>query len=150
MKKLLLSQLFILGLMMFLHTDVFACSCETRSEPLAEKVRKAKAESDAIFTGSVLSITENTTDEYISVELKVIEVWKGEIAQKVTVLSGLHDGNCRYPFKVGKLYLVYAHHSTMYSRVKSLSTGICTRTSVLSEAESDVRVLGKTRKPRKS
>lgn len=150
MKKHLILQLFVLGFILFLPTDAIACSCLEYEKPTAKVIKQAKKVTDAIFTGKVLNITENQEADNISVKLRVISVWKGQIKKTVTVLSGLHGGNCRYYFEVGSTYLVYADNSTMYSPVISLSTGSCDRTSMLSAAKTDIRFLGKSRKPRKS
>ena len=132
--------------------QALACSCVLPEGPLSKLVADAKNSSDAIFSGKVLKITENSSpgsmqNQYNSVELQVVDVWKGTLRKTVTIRTGANDGNCRYPFKVGETYLIYAENSTMYSPTDFLSTGICSRTALLAEGKPDLRFLGKRRKP---
>lgn len=138
----------ILVLFILTSTDVFACSCvePTYGESLSVQVKRAKMESDAVFTGKILAITENTEESYTTVKLKVIDSWKGNLSKEITILTGLHDGNCRYSFAVGKTYLIYGYHGSMYSSGKSLETNICTRTTLISEAKAEMKILGKRKK----
>ena len=131
----------------------FACSCIMPEGSLSKLVGDAKKSSDAIFSGRVLKITENPNAErmqyqYLSVELKVVDTWKGTIGKTVIIRTGSNDGNCRYPFKVGETYLIYAENSTMYSPTKFLSASVCSRTTPLAEGKPDIRFLGKRRRPK--
>ena len=130
----------------------FACSCLLPEGPRSKLVAEAKQGSHAIFSGKVIKIVENPNaqkmqDQYISVELRVVEIWKGTLGKTVTIRTGANDGNCRFPFKVGQTYLVYAENSTMYSPTEMLSTGICSRTALYSKGKPDIRYLGRRRKP---
>jgi hypothetical protein len=131
----------------------FACSCMMPEGPLSKLVADAKQSSHAIFTGKVLKTTPNPgaqkfQDQYLSIELQVIDVFKGNVTRRVTIRTGSSDGNCKFPFKVNQTYLIYAENSTMYSQAEMLSTGICSRTAALIKARSDLRYLGKPRKPK--
>jgi hypothetical protein len=53
---------------------------------------------------------------------------------EVEVTTGLGDADCGYRFRVGGQYLVYAYRNDK----KMLSTSICTRTRLLSEATADL------------
>lgn len=126
-----------------------ACSCVPPSdEPQRAQVQQAKRESHAVFAGKVVSFFVNSEGDYISVKLQVTGVWKGSLTREVAVLTGRHGGNCRFPFKVGETYLVYARYISMYTDERSLTTHMCLRTSVFSEGKSDVPFLGMKRRPR--
>jgi hypothetical protein len=136
----------VLAFALFAQNEALACSCGfDDSKPLAVQVREAKKRSDATFTGRVLKITDNFDKQYLSVEIEVVDVWKGKLASTTTVLTGLHDGNCRFDFKVGKTYLIYARKLRMYA-ADSLSTHMCTRTELSKDAQADIRILGNPRK----
>jgi hypothetical protein len=140
MKTLLLSQLFVLGLVMFLHTDVLACKCSRQDgESLQQRVTQAKTDANAVFSAKVLAVAVNRREFSVSVKLSVEQVWKGEVAKEVTLTTGSGGGDCGYPFKVGESYLVYANAS----EGGLLSTGICSRTNKLSASAQDVKILGK-------
>lgn len=146
MNKIILYLLSIIVLVILSHNESFACSCvPLTDEPLVEQVRKAKNESKAVFTGTVLKVTENLESGYTIVNLKLINLWKGNLSKEITVLTGIHDGNCRYPFEVDKTYLVYARNGTMYSSLKSLETTICQRTKDFSIAKTEIKALGKSK-----
>lgn len=134
--------------MILSSAETLACSCAppVYGESLSVKVKRAKKESSAVFTGVVTQLTENREGfGYTTIKLKVIDLWKGNLSKEITVLTGLHDGNCRYPFEVNKKYLVYSDNGTMYSSSKSLETTMCTRTTIFSEAKADIKILGKSK-----
>lgn len=119
-------------------------------ETVKSRVKQAKKESKAVFTGKVLEIIENTDDSYITVKLKVLNSWKGKLTNEITVLTGIDDGNCRYQFEVNKTYLVYAYNGTTYSSEESFETTQCTRTTDVSEATEDIKLLDKGKNSHRS
>lgn len=140
MKRILCSQLFVLGLVLFLHTDAMACSCILiGGESLKQQVTIAKKDSKAVFSARVLAITKEPENYFVSVRLLVEDVWKGKLTKEVFLTTGSGGGGCGYPFEVGENYLIYAYASN----IGSLSTGICSRTKTLSDSAQDVKVLGK-------
>jgi hypothetical protein len=151
MNKITLYLLSIIVFVILSNNEGFACSCNPSSdEPLAEQVKKAKTESNAVFTGRVVKKTEYPESGYTVVKLKIIDLWKGSHSKVITVLTGSHDGNCRYHFEVDKTYLIYAHNSSMYSSVKSLETTMCSRTQGFSDAKADINILDKSRNSQKN
>lgn len=142
MKRVLLSQTFILGLLMLLQTaDALACSCELpeAGKSTQQQVSKAKNDSKAVFSATVRAITKEPQNYFVNVTLIVEDVWKGELAKEVTLTTGSGGGDCGYPFEVGANYLIYAYSS----QGEYLSTNICQRTNRLSAAAEDLKVLGK-------
>ncbi len=144
---------FMIAILTLIGTEqAYACSCLMPEGPISKLVGEAKQSSHSIFSGKVVKITENPDaqkfqDQYISVELRVIDIWKGTLGKTVTIRTGSHDGNCRFPFKVNQTYLIYAENSTMYSPTEMLSTGICSRTTLYAKGKQDIRYLGKSKKP---
>lgn len=136
--------------MILSSNEVFACSClRFPDAPLSKQVKEARGKSDAVFTGKVLEVTKNTEGGR-SVKLEIINSWKGNLSKEIILLTGNDDGDCGYPFEVGKTYLVYADNGTMYSSVDRLETTICSRTKSLVDAKKEIKVLGKGKTPKKS
>lgn len=140
MKKIIFSLLTIIGLLIFTQTDALACSCLPNFNlPLKQQVNEARKTSDAVFSAKVIEITKQPQNYYTSVKLIVENSWKGNITKEITISTGLGGAACGYPFEIGKSYLIYA-----YGSIKSkLSTGICSRTTILSNATKDLKILGK-------
>ncbi len=138
-----------IALVVFLSTgEASACSCVKYDAFAAEHVRKAKRDSDAVFAGKVQSIVEKQRHGWVSVEFEVLDVWKGRLNDKVTVVTGDNIENCGFKFQQGETYLVYIPSHKLYSP-KSLSTHLCTRTALLAEAKADIPHLGKRKLPMK-
>jgi protocatechuate 3,4-dioxygenase beta subunit len=68
------------------------------------------------------------------VRLTVDQPIRGMQSADVEVITGWGGGDCGYGFKLGQRYLVYAYRE---EGGKRLSTGICTRTRLLTEADDD-------------
>jgi hypothetical protein len=147
MKKILFSSLLVFGLLVCTQIDVLACGCDLPIPKLSPKqqVNKARKTANAVFSGTVLEITKQPQDFYVSVRLLVENSWKGNIPKEVTITTGLGGGDCGYQFEVGKSYLIYANGSNE----NKLSTNICHRTKNLSESIQDLQILGKVKISRK-
>lgn len=59
-------------------------------------------------------------------------------SRRVVVLTGMGGGDCGFPFRRGKSYLVYAYRTGD----GSLDVRICGRTRDLTHAAADLRELG--------
>lgn len=120
------------------HAAANACTCLPPMGP-AEEMRR----SDAVFLGKVMSIKRNGSDNdpFRSVEVRfdVVRSWKGEERSEQIVFTSSNSAACGYPFAEGKTYLVYANTG----EVKSLVTGLCTRTRKLADAREDITELDK-------
>jgi hypothetical protein len=143
MKRLLLSQLFLITLLMLLHTNAVACSCGTPSEPtLKERVNKELKNSAVVFSGRVVSVTKIPISTNVAVKFLTNEFWKGSLGEHVTVITGGKNGICGFRFRVGESYLVYAGNA---GEKKDLFTHSCTRTARLSVSGEDLKILGEPR-----
>ena len=119
---------------------VFACTCLPHAgEPIQKVVAKARNESRAVFSGTVVAIDRKPGDLSVAVRFEVEKFWKGALKKEVTVFTGIGGGDCGYVFEVGQRYLVYAytHNET------GLGTNICQRTASLIDAAKDLKALGK-------
>ena len=126
-------------------SDGFACSCPYVWESLADELNWKIKGADAIFSGEVLSVTEET--RYLSVDFSVVDVWKGDVTEKVTVVTGRNGGSCGVDFKSGEKYLVFASNSMWLTEgVNNLTAGLCSRTGPLEEAKIDIDFLGEPKK----
>ena len=145
-------------LLMTFQCDALACSC------IGEiTVKKEIKRSDAVFTGSVISIERFTvrdtllgTDHVVStsfnrVKIKITSIYKGELrSETVDVITGIGGGDCGFAFEKGKEYIVYADSKTQFSPLgnetaRYLSTHICKRTRALDKSE--ITQIEKLRKP---
>lgn len=119
--------------------ETFACSCDLPIPKMSvnKQVKKERKKSDAVFTGEVLEVKDDKFS--FIVKIKVKSKWKGVKDSEVIIFTGKGNGDCGYPFKVGESYLIYAYQISN----NRLSTNICQRTAVLSDAQADVVVLGK-------
>ncbi len=134
--------------------SVFACSPATNVQPVT--AQEILGESDAVFTGKVLSIEQKSSSSS-EVTFDVTRYWKGDAGQYLRVMT-FSDGQCSmpYPFVVDASYLVYAARDTQRDSLVTLdgrpyrhpsgSVG----TQLLSNADVDLRLLGEGRIPARS
>lgn len=120
------------------ENDALACSC-MRSGPPCQAAWTA----DVVFAGTVRSMEEIDNNAYgtpyrsVLVRFDVERGFVNAVPGPVEIVTGTGGGDCGYSFATGGRYLVYAW-KTPSSR---LSTGICSRTRPLDEAEEDLRYL---------
>jgi hypothetical protein len=141
MKRLLFSVVTVAALISALEADALACHCTLPFPKLTleQQVRKARSQSRVVFSGEVLEITRRPQSFYVEVKFRVKQLWKGDIPEEVTVVTGMGGGDCGYSFEIGKDYLLYAYTSDG----NKLGTNICQRTTQLTDAATDLKVLGK-------
>ncbi|WP_050184146.1 hypothetical protein [Domibacillus robiginosus] len=123
-----------------------ACSCV---EPPG--VKEELMSSEAVFSGKVLEVEEDTSAMGLttkSVLFEVNETWKGVNQSQVKITTGMGGGDCGYDFKAGQAYLVYANHSDMFGS-DGLTVVICSRTAEISAAQDDLFILGEGQAPGK-
>ncbi|RLQ90979.1 hypothetical protein [Planomicrobium sp. Y74] len=121
-----------------------ACSCE-QPPGVAEELKR----SDAVFSGKAILVDEKPvlfSAATRSVVFQVAQVWKGPAHSQIKIKTGQGDGDCGINFSAGQEYLVYAVKSEMYG-ANELTTIICDRTAVLSQAQGDFAVLGEGQEP---
>ena len=126
---------------LLLHLDtshIYACSCVPPKPPL-----EALARADAVFSGEVVSLKEprgwwaSSTDP-ITVEFRVIAVWKGEIYETMFIKTAWSSASCGFEFVVSEQYIVYAREDR---------TSLCSRTKSVDNASEDFAALGKGVEP---
>lgn len=132
--KSILSCLFLLTVFVVGSSSVAACAKCATPNFAAAKVRAA-----AIFSGRVLSVTEDGTAKIF--EFQVSKTWKGTVRKtvKVTYFESL-----RYEpiFEVGKDYLMFAETGDD----KNLHVYRCSRSAAVENAAADLKLLGKAKK----
>ena len=147
--RAILLSVFVVAFLLAFSKNSYACSCAPpRSKVTVKKqVMEAQKKSQAVFTGKVLEITEPSDQEFLLVTIRVESNWKGAEGHTTVIATGKGGGDCGYPFRVGRKYLIYAYQAND----GQLSTNVCLRTALLSDAKKDVAVLGKPKiKVRKS
>lgn len=131
MKCLLASLLFLIAV----GTQANACQCAGPQPPC-----EAYWNASAVFVGTVtLSTTTKIKESGFEstrrlVRFHVERQLRGVDASDVEVLTGLGGSDCGYGFLLGGQYLVYAFRNNE----EMLSTSICSRTRLLSEATADL------------
>src|SRR5262249_20884902 len=122
----------------------YACTCVLPDPEKAEEqlISEAFYRATAVFEGKVKSIydfhTNNRRDSERRVTFVVTNAWKGLSSKEVLIVTGFGRGDCGYEFEVGKNYLVYAGGPP-----QALGTSICHRTSSISYAQKDIRIISK-------
>lgn len=115
-----------------------ACSCVPPPPP-----PEALAQSDAVFAGRVTDIhIENqgpqlSSADPVRVSFRVERAWKGGTASTLQVTTPRDSASCGFNFEQGKDYIVYAGE-----QAGELTTGLCSRTALLSDASADLTALG--------
>ena len=110
---------------------LYPCSCEEPPSP-----EEAFEDADVVFSGLVTNIVLDDSGYYYEVTFQVIDVWKGEGLEEITVLTETYSDTCGYNFQINHEYLVYA-----YNYDWGIYTNICTRTNLLEYATEDLEYL---------
>jgi 5-hydroxyisourate hydrolase-like protein (transthyretin family) len=115
-----------------------ACTCAGPHRPC-----EAYLDASAAFVGTVTFSTTTKIKEAgfeftkRLVRLHVDHPLRNVETTDVEVLTGLGDADCGYGFRLGGQYLVYAYGDNG----KTLSTSICARTRLLSDATADLEYI---------
>ncbi len=131
----------VLGVVFLLPPDcAYACSCAPAS------IQRYISSSEAVFSGEVVKVEEGPplSDHGSSSRVthsRASEVWKGPQRETLEVSTPRMGAACRYLFKEGQEYLVYADEGKQGLEVNS-----CGGTQRLTEAEADLEVLGAGKK----
>jgi hypothetical protein len=139
MNLLLLISSIIFVMLVHFSIPAYACDCVIPSS-----VETEFSQSDAVFSGKVISIKESRLPGgYVKKEIifEVYKTWKGLEESQVKITTGQGGGDCGYHFIPNGEYLVYGRISDMYGK-SQLSTGICDRTVDLGAAKEDLKILG--------
>jgi hypothetical protein len=112
------------GLILAPVTPACACSCvgETRPEELAEGAA-------IVFVGIVhdidapFQLLQGSADP-VTVRFDVTEVHKGDVPERISVVTARDGASCGYPFRAGGQYLVFAQLDGSGSTTH-LTTGLC-------------------------
>lgn len=131
---LLLALIFTAG-----HATAFACSCMSPEGPSVELGRAS-----AVFSGRVIEVRGRKDGDrslgMVEAVFEVGQVWKGAAGKRVSVYTNSDSAACGYSFEAGRSYLVYADGGE-----GRLTTGICSRTKRLEDAQADLDEFGSGR-----
>ena len=125
----------------------FGCTC------LPLTVKQARNQADAVFLGTIRSVTFLEPRNPISdanVEFEVTRIWKGAITKSFvmrSVVGAFCDGFYRGDLVVGKQLLVFANR--IANGPARYSAGICTYTGAPSRSGKTLEQLGEGRLPAK-
>lgn len=125
-------------------TAANACSCVPTTPQQSLKNSKE------VFAGKVIDIVDQSGSNpeasgYLGgfkVTFEVSKVWKGKLEKQQVVLTSGSSASCGYNFEKGKEYLVYAN-----GQGTQLQTGLCSGTTLLTNAQRDLAVLGRGKTP---
>ena len=141
MKRLLYTTFVVLSFLILNNVHISACTCVSLGEALEKTMKWQVKESDAIFSGKVLSIVEQ--DVIRNVTLRVDEVWKGDLTDEVLVTTDILS-SCSFNFKRDTSYLIFAK-----SFEGTLSPLSCFYSGELSNRGEVLTALGKGKIPEK-
>ena len=144
MKNIITLALFVLTSLIFANPEpVSACSCVAPSSPSGEL-----GKSEAVFVGTVTNIEAKnkvsdklglgSSADLMLVTISVSKAWKGIDQKNITVTTAKSSASCGFSFEKGKEYIVYAN-----SREEGLHVSLCSRTSLVENAQKDLQELGK-------
>jgi hypothetical protein len=126
----------------------FGCTC------LPKTVKQARNQADAVFLGTIRSVTflepQNPISD-VTVEFKVTRIWKGAITKRFVMRSmvgAFCDGFYRTDLVVGKQLVVFANR-VLDGPTSRYSTSICTFTGPPSRYGKTLEQLGEGRLPAK-
>lgn len=109
-----------------------ACSCVQVSPT------HALEEHDAVFEGRVVAVDAPSDPSGRRVAtFEVVQQWKGVERERVVVSTAAAGSLCGVGFEEGTSWLVYADRTG-----GELSTGLCSRTRRIEDAEEDLAALG--------
>lgn len=125
--------------LLLLPSMVQACSCLAPPPPL-----EALKGADAVFVGRVnaLHLTGTSFEEKVNALFEVDQVWKGSLSDRVVIETAQSSAACGFHFSEGEQYLVYA-----FETEGALETNICSRTTLLENAQGDLSALGEPDQP---
>lgn len=145
MKKIILLTLIIINLFLINLSLVNACSCILPAPP-----KESLEKSTAVFAGKVVDVDVPigiviSSADPVKVTFDISKVWKGSNYKTLVVTTARDGASCGYSFKKGEEYIVYT-----YGEGDKLSTGICSRTKLLVNAQEDLEGLGEANLPTNS
>lgn len=142
--SMLLLSTMLLILLNIAPTTSYACSCAAPG-PVSDELER----SAAVFKGKVIGVVDanenysmKSSADPIAIIIKVDEIWKGINQTEVVVYTERDSASCGFTFMEGQEYLIYASESDDHLRVS-----LCSRTTDLASASSDLAVLGKGAEP---
>ena len=111
-----------------------ACDCADRYL----NVTNGKKNATALFTATPTAKTGHFGDMLYT--MRVESIWRGTLLKQSYIFGG--TGSCAFVFRIGTMYLVYAH-SGRGTLDEPAQTTVCASNKEIGGASSDLRVLGK-------
>ena len=102
-----------------------ACTCGKADQT------KSYVASSTIFSGKVTSLDKDKSGQWQLAKVQSDHVYKGAGANFVR--TAIFESSCGYTFQVGQSYLIWATENG-----GQLSTGLCSLTKPLLQAETDI------------
>lgn len=134
--RILFLILLVISYLLIGPKEILACSCAPSRAP-ADNLQLYTN----VFSGRVTDIVESSEPGKggnILVTFNVVNVWKGERAEQLTLSTHNDTIACGFPFKKDEEYFVYAHRP----EDGVLQTSTCSQTKKLSQAQLDLKELG--------
>lgn len=121
----------------------YACSCMMPPSP-----QEARDSAKDVFAGEVVKITPIGAGGNLTVRFAVSETWKGAEGSEIELQTAGNSAACGYNFQEGEEYLVYTYETSGTgpdsAHGPDTATGICQRTTELSNADEDLDALGES------
>ena len=130
MSKLRFSFLTMIMCMLFMQ-PAEACECDLETLEIGYATRHA----DVVFIGMVVKIENNAKNGKKVITFRIMKSWKKPLSYRASLTTDAEELDCGFPFKRFNTYLVFATGQDD----QELKTGICTRTHILHDDDSDLK-----------
>lgn len=145
MSMVLIMSMMIAGVTLLQPCIAFACSCAP-----SPSVAASLSSAAAVFSGKVTKVDAPqgqviSSADPVTVTFAVQKVWKGATESQLVVTTALDSASCGYNFELGQEYLVYADQND--GAGAALSVNLCSRTTILPQAQGDLAALGEGQTP---
>lgn len=133
-----------IALIFVYSSETFACSCAGDPAVNRKNVEAALQDADVVFVGRIESTEPFSVDQnghtynYQRTQFYVVQSWKGDKSARVYTESVTGCCMCGIWFPEKGTYLVYASGPKPNG---SYSTGICTRTKPIDDANEEIALL---------
>lgn len=116
---------FLVFLIACFSVSSFSCTCGKADQA------KSFTAATTIFSGKITALDKDKSGQWLLAKVQPDRLFKG--AGATVVRTAIFETSCGYSFQVGQSYLIWAADNA-----GQLSTGLCSLTKPLAQAEADL------------